>query len=180
MSCPIVEEDKVELPQEEKTSSKSESSSKGFNKDKLKAKLQLRKSKPTSNNDEPPVNTTTSASLSVDQQPLLKSKLSFEKKEKKELLPKLDIKKKQKERSSVVDKNDTELIPLMPTTAAGAATVTLSTDVNGENSTSAPPPQAPSQPEFDSVEKVEELIQKKLLPKETVAIHSPESGTTIF
>ena len=168
----------MELPQEEKTSSKSESSSKGFNKDKLKAKLQLRKSKPTSSNDEPPVNTTTSASLSVDQQPLLKSKLSFEKKEKKELLPKLDIKKKQKERSNVVDKNDTELIPLMPTNA-GAATVTLATDVNGENSTSAPPP-PPSQPEFDSVEKVEELIQKKLLPKETVAIHSPESGTTIF
>ena len=169
----------MELPQEEKTSSKSESSSKGFNKDKLKAKLQLRKSKPTSSNDEPPPTNTTLASLSVDQQPLLKSKLSFEKKEKKELLPKLDIKKKQKERSSVVDKNDTELIPLMPTTAAGAATVTLSTDVNGENSTSAPPP-PPSQPEFDSVEKVEELIQKKLLPKETVAIHSPESGTTIF
>ncbi len=34
--------------------------------------------------------------------------------------------------------------------------------------------------EIDSIEQVEALIQMKKLPAETVAIHSPESGTTIF
>ena len=33
----------------------------------------------------------------------------------------------------------------------------------------------------DTLEKVEELIQKKRLPQDqTITIHSPESGTTIF
>ena len=33
----------------------------------------------------------------------------------------------------------------------------------------------------DTVEKVEELIQKKRLPQDqTIAIHSPESGTTFW
>ena len=34
--------------------------------------------------------------------------------------------------------------------------------------------------EIDSMEKIEALIQMKKLPPETVTIHSPESGTTIF
>ena len=34
--------------------------------------------------------------------------------------------------------------------------------------------------DVDTLEKVEELIQMKRLPQETITIHSPESGTTIF
>merc|ERR1712062_241588 len=142
--------------------SKSESSSsKGFNRDKLKAKLQLRKSKPTSNADDHVAASATSSALSVDHQPVLKSKLSFEKKEKKEVVSKVD-KRKQKDHHRVGgDKMESEMIPLMPTQLSV-------TEVNGENSTA-----SSSQPsEFDSVEKVEELIQKKLLPKnETITIH---------
>eukprot|EP00093_Oithona_nana_P001453 01453.XXX_1907_3703_1 [CDS] Oithona nana genome sequencing. len=168
----IEENNKVENVEEKNSKSESSSTSKGFNRDKLKAKLQLRKSKPTSN-DEPVAASSaaaTSLALSVDHQPLLKSKLSFEKKEKKEVVSKVD-KKKQKDHHRVGgDKMESEMIPLMPTQLSVS-------EVNGENSTA-----SSSQPsEFDSVEKVEELIQKKLLPKnETITIHSPESGTTIF
>ncbi|XP_040576280.1 uncharacterized protein Hyccin [Lepeophtheirus salmonis] len=34
--------------------------------------------------------------------------------------------------------------------------------------------------EIESLEQVEELIKKKNLPTETISIHSPESGTTLF
>ena len=168
----LEEINKVEIEDKAANSKSESSSSKGFNRDKLKAKLQLRKSKPTSN-DEPVAASSaaaTSLALSVDHQPLLKSKLSFEKKEKKEVVSKVD-KKKQKDHHRVGgDKMESEMIPLMPTQLSVS-------EVNGENSTA-----SSSQPsEFDSVEKVEELIQKKLLPKnETITIHSPESGTTIF
>jgi hypothetical protein len=33
---------------------------------------------------------------------------------------------------------------------------------------------------IESIEQVEELIQMKKLPPETISIHSPESGTTLF
>ena len=33
---------------------------------------------------------------------------------------------------------------------------------------------------IESIEQVEELIQMKKLPQETISIHSPESGTTLF
>ena len=174
----IEENNKVENIEEKNSKSESSSTSKGFNRDKLKAKLQLRKSKPTSN-DEPMAASSaaaTSLALSVDHQPLLKSKLSFEKKEKKEVVSKVD-KKKQKDHHRVGgDKMESEMIPLMPTPLS-------SSEVNGENSgVTFSATASSSQPsEFDSVEKVEELIQKKLLPKnETITIHSPESGTTIF
>merc|ERR1712062_612486 len=164
----LEETNKVEIEDKAANSKSESSSSKGFNRDKLKAKLQLRKSKPTSNADDHVAASATSSALSVDHQPVLKSKLSFEKKEKKDVVSKVD-KKKQKDHHRVGDKMESEMIPLMPTSAS---------EVNGVNSSIAVSSQPP---DFDSVEKVEELIQKKLLPKnETITIHSPESGTTIF
>ena len=94
---------------------------------------------------------------------------SSDKKEKKEL--KLFEKKKhhhlqsqQKDRAERPDKLEmvSEMTPL----------VVLNVH-NGDQ-------QSNSSKEYDTVEKVEELIQMHQLPTETVAIHSPESGTTIF
>ena len=97
------------------------------------------------------------ASLSSEQ----KVKGSSDKKEKKEL--KLERKKLQKDRAERPDKLEmvSEITPLV---------------VNLQNGDQ----QSNSSKEYDTVEKVEELIQMHQLPTETVAIHSPESGTTIF
>ena len=40
--------------------------------------------------------------------------------------------------------------------------------------------EAAVQPAIESLEQVEALIKMKKLPAETVAIHSPESGTTLY
>ena len=48
--------------------------------------------------------------------------------------------------------------------------------LNGDSASAA----SNSSKEYDTVEKVEELIQMRKLPPETITIHSPESGTTIF
>ena len=88
-----------------------------------------------------------------------KSKTSIDKKEKKE--PKVD-KKKAKERPDKLDMPN-EGTPLV-------------SNLNGDSTSAA----SNSSKEYDSVEKVEELIQMKRLPPETITIHSPESGTTIF
>ncbi len=61
---------------------------------------------------------------------------------------------------------------------AGSASATAS-NVNGD-SVSATSGTSNNSKDLDTLEKVEELIQMKKLPTETIAIHSPESGTTIF
>ena len=153
----IVEEESaivnISKNEEEKTTpGKNESSSnKGFNRDKFIAKLQLRK-KTQSDDREAQFNS----------EP--KTKSSSEKKEKKEL--KSEKKKQQhqqvKEKAERPDKLEmvSEITPL----------------VNVHNGDQ----QSNNSKEYDTVEKVEELIQMHQLPTETVAIHSPESGTTIF
>ena len=56
-----------------------------------------------------------------------------------------------------------------------ASTIPLvSSNLNGDSSAAA----STSSKEYDTVEKVEELIQMKKLPVETIAIHSPESAST--
>ena len=53
----------------------------------------------------------------------------------------------------------------------------VSSDLNNGDSISAAASTTSSK-EYDTVEKVEELIQMKKLPAETLAIHSPESAST--
>lgn len=138
----IAEEDARD---EEKTPAKSESSNKGFNRDKLIAKLR-KKTLSISEDNRDGGNT---------------AQIAADKKEKKDF--KAD-KKKQKERERP-DKLEmvTEITPLV-------------SGLNGESTSAA----SNSSKEYDTVEKVEELIQMKRLPAETITIHSPESGTTIF
>jgi len=158
----IVEEESatvnISKNEDEKTTpGKNESSSnKGFNRDKFIAKLQLRK-KTQSDDREAQFNNSEAKTKGS----------SSEKKERKEL--KLEKKKQQqhhqqqqKERIERPDKLEmvSEITPL----------------VNVHNGDQ----QSNNSKEYDSVEKVEELIQMHQLPTETVAIHSPESGTTIF
>ena len=141
---PVKEEDKT-------TPMKSESSTKGFNRDKLIAKLQLRK-KTLSVSDEPASGQSSSSAAS-------------DKKEKKDAKSE---KKKQKEREKErPDKLEmvSELTPLVAPSG-----------LNGDSVSAA----SNSSKEYDTFEKVEELIQMRKLPPETITIHSPESGTTIF
>ena len=53
----------------------------------------------------------------------------------------------------------------------------MSSNLNNGDSISAAASTTSSK-EYDTVEKVEELIQMKKLPAETLAIHSPESAST--
>ena len=78
-------------------------------------------------------------------------------------------KKKAKERP---DKLEMQPLNEVTTPLVTAPTAGL----NGNDSVSAA---SNSSKEYDSKE-VEELIQMKKLPPETITIHSPESGTTIF
>lgn len=137
----IAEEDAT-AKDEEKTPAKSESSNKGFNRDKLIAKL--RKKTLSISEDSRDGNT---AQVGSDKKKDCKAE-----------------KKKQKERERP-DKLEmvTEITPLV-------------SGLNGESTSAA----SNSSKEYDTVEKVEELIQMKRLPAETITIHSPESGTTIF
>ena len=91
-----------------------------------------------------------------------KTKGSSEKKEKKEL--KLEKKKQQQQQQQKERPDKLEMV----------SEITPLVNVhNGDQ-------QSNNSKEYDTVEKVEELIQMHQLPTETVAIHSPESGTTIF
>ena len=138
-----------------------------------KLKLRKKATPSTSDAEQQPSTATASASLNVEQQPLLKPKLSFEKKDKKDYVKSDKKKRERNERGS-----ETEMTPLMPPAASQPPV-----EINGDNTSSLAfggSTKSANNGEFDSVEKVEELIQMKKLPAETITIHSPESGTTIF
>ncbi len=108
-----------------------------------------------------------------------------------------------RKKSSIADKLKQQL-PSSSSSTSPAASATLPTSApaggsvgggGGSSSGGATPPMLQttgnngeavysggnvSASEIDSMEQVEALIQQKKLPPETVAIHSPESGTTIF
>ena len=63
-------------------------------------------------------------------------------------------------------------LALIPPTSSGDQAVP---DNNGQ-----PVNDPTSSGSADTVEKVQELVKTKRLPQETITIHSPESGTTIF
>lgn len=66
-------------------------------------------------------------------------------------------------------------LALIPPTSSGDQAVT--SDNNGQPNND---PASGSAGSADTVEKVQELVKTKRLPQETITIHSPESGTTIF
>jgi hypothetical protein len=141
----IVEEESSLLSKdnEEKTPSKSES--KGFNRDKLMAKLRKK-----------------TLSISEEASGLeLRARGSLEKKDKKQ-------QKKHKAALEAAMERPDKL------EVVGEATPLVAPPSNGETASAA------SNSSYDTVEKVEELIQMRKLPPETITIHSPESGTTIF
>ena len=164
----IVEEDGGSKD-EEKTPSKagsnesSSGSNKGFNPDKLIAKLRKKTlsiaEEPENNGSEKP------------EKPA-KTKSSGEKKERLTgILNHQKDKEKRRNKEKLVEmasaaasaNNTSEVVsPLMTSSA-----------LNGDSASN-------NSKEYDTVEKVEELIQMKRLPPETITIHSPESGTTIF
>jgi len=171
------DEEKATTPMKKEESS---GSNKGFNRDKFIAKLQLRKKTQSDDGGHhhrggggggggSEAHCNNSSSSTGEAGPKMGKSNSSDKKEKKEL--KLFEKKKhhhqqsqQKDRAERPDKLEmvSEMTPL----------VVLNVH-NGDQ-------QSNSSKEYDTVEKVEELIQMHQLPTETVAIHSPESGTTIF
>ena len=148
---------------EKTTPLKNESSSnKGFNRDKFIAKLQLRK-KTQSDDRSSSSEAAHFHGNSEGSGPKSKGSSSDKKKELKSEKSKklLQHNYPQKDRPDKLEMVS-EITPLVVNV------------LNGQDQ------QSNSSKEYDTVEKVEELIQMQKLPTETVAIHSPESGTTIF
>lgn len=143
----IVEEDGGSKDEEKTPSKEPSSSNKGFNPDKLIAKL---RKKTLSIAEEPESN-------GSSEKP--KTKSSGEKK-----LTGILNKDKKKNKLAEAAANNSDAAMSSP----------LMTSVHNGDSASN------NSKEYDTVEKVEELIQMKRLPPETITIHSPESGTTIF
>ena len=152
--------------------SKGESSNKGFKLDNLKSKL---RKKALSVSEEG-----SSIGTGPDQ-PLLKPKASIEKKDKKDHR---QDKKKNKEKEKEKERNDkdrndkdrNDALKVEKTAEVVPESLPLVSGLNGDSASAA----STSSKEYDTLEKVEELIQMKKLPAETITIHSPESGTTIF
>ena len=68
---------------------------------------------------------------------------------------------------------DNDHCALIPPTSSGDQAVSAAADGHSQ-------PNSIDPPAADTVEKVQELVKTKRLPQETITIHSPESGTTIF
>jgi hypothetical protein len=135
-----------------KTPTKSEAT-KVFNPDKLIAKLRKK-----TISDERGIGSSSEA-------PLLKAKASFERKDKRE--NQKSDKKKTKERPEKLEMSSHNEPPPL-----------ILSSINGDSASAAPSNSSSQEP--DTEEKVAELIKKNNLPAETITIHSPESGTTIF
>jgi hypothetical protein len=119
-----------------------------------------------------------------------KSKSTSEQKQRADKKSESETKKK-KDKTSVTYRKDGEVVVASAASLTGSSTPPATSSASSAPAMVLSTPTAPtslqsvtahngSAAEINSMEQIEALIQMRRLPAETVTIHSPESGTTIF